>query len=146
MKRLLVLLLSLGFLTTTSSCVSFGTVSKAYNYTKQQIWEAATAVINKNYSGVKRIEQDEPPTLVSNLSVKDKKFGIDKSAIQVLCSLSGFIRPYVVDVDVRIYPTGEETGGYSKDRVLAQEVQEKISQYLQNKKYNSSLQDTYKPY
>lgn len=145
MKKITAFLLSLTFFITISGCSTFGAVSKSYNYSKQQIWNAINVVIATNHSGVKRIEQ-EPPTAVSNLSVKDKKFGIDKSAYQVFASLSGFTRPYVVDIDVRVYPNGEESENYIKDKDKAQEVQDEISKYLYDKRYNSSLQDMYVPY
>ena len=145
MKKTAAFLLSLVFFITLNGCSTFGAVSRSYNYSKQQIWNAINVVITNNHGGMKRIEQ-EPPTAVSNLSVKDKKFGIDKSAYQVFAGLSGFTRPYVVDIEVRVYPTGEETSDYIKDRDKAEQVQDEISKYLYDKRYNSSLQDTYIPY
>ncbi len=144
MKKTVSLFLSVGFLIIFAGCTTFG-VSRGYNYSKQQIWEAINTTINKNHGGVKRIEQ-EPPTAVSNLSVKDKKFGIDKSAYQVFASLSGFKRPYVVDIEVRIYPNGDEKEDYSKDKDKAEEIQDEITQYMYDKRYNSSMQDLYMPY
>ena len=145
MKKNLAFLLSLVFLITISGCSTFGAVSRSYNYSKQQIWNAIRVVITNNHGGIKRIEQ-EPPTAISNLSVKDKKFGIDKSAYQALASLSGFNRPYVVDIEVRVYPTGEESTSYTKDSDKAEQIQDEISKYLYDKRYNSSLQDNYIPY
>ena len=142
---MVVCLLSLALFITISGCTTFGAVSRSYSYSKQQIWNALNVVITNNYGGIKRIEQ-EPPTAVSNLSVKDKKFGIDKSAYQVFASLSGFTRPYVVDVEVRVYASGEETESYSKDNNKAEQIQNEISKYLYDKRFNSSLQDTYVPY
>jgi hypothetical protein len=138
-------LLSFVFFITISGCTTFGAVSRSYNYSKQQIWNAITVVLSTNHGGVKRVEQ-EPPTAISNLSVKDKKFGIDKSAYQAFTSLSGFTRPYVVDIEVRVYPTGEESTDYSRDNDKAEQIQNEISKYLYDKRYNSSLQDTYVPY
>jgi len=145
MKKMIVFLLSFVFLITLNNCSTFGAVSRSYNYSKPQIWNAISVVLANNYGGVKKIEQ-EPPTAVSSLSIKDKKFGIDKSAYQVFASLSGFTRPYVVDIEVRVYPNGEENGDYTKDRNKAEEIQEEIAKYLYDKRYNSSLQDTYIPY
>jgi len=127
-----------------ANCSTFG-VSRGYNYSKQQIWEAINTTINRDYGGVSRIEHD-PPTAVSNLSVKDKKFGIDKSAYQVFAGVSGFNRPYVVDVEVRVYPNGDEKESYSKDKDKAEEIQNEITKYLYDKRYNSSMQDLYIPY
>ena len=143
MKKLVLFCIS--SLVIFSSCSSFGTVSRGYSYSKQQIWDAITTTINKNHGGVNRIDQ-EPPTVVSNLSVKDKKFGIDKSAYQVFAGLTGFTRPYFVDVEVRVYSEGQENGDYVKDREKAEEIQDEISKYLYNKRYNSSMQDAYTPY
>jgi hypothetical protein len=126
-------------------CSTFGTVSRSYNYSKQEIWSAMSAVIQKNYGGVKKVNPS-PPTIVSNLVVKDKKFGIDKTAYQVFAGLSGFSRPYVVDVEIRAYPTGEESSDYSIDRDKAQEVIDQIGILLEHRKYNSSLQDQFQPY
>lgn len=137
-------LLSLFFLVMMTACSGFG-VSRGYNYSKQQIWDAINTTINNNYGGVKRIEQ-EPPTAVSNLSVKDKKFGIDKSAYQVFAGVSGFNRPYVVDIEVRVYPNGDEKENYSKDKNKAEEIQDELTKYLYDKRYNSSMQDLYVPY
>ena len=137
-------LLSICLLVVMTGCSAFG-VSRGYNYSKQQIWEAINTTLGKNYGGVKRIEQ-EPPTAVSNLSVKDKKFGIDKSAYQVFAGVSGFNRPYVVDVEVRVYPNGDEKESYSKDKAKAEEIQDEITKYLNDKRYNSSMQDLYIPY
>jgi hypothetical protein len=145
MKKTMAVLLGLGFLVTINGCTSLGAVSRSYNYSKQQIWGAINAVLTSNHGGIKRIEQ-EPPTAVSNLSIKDKKFGIDKSAYQVFASLSGFTRPYAVDVEVRVYPTGDESSAFVKDRDKAEQIQEEISKYLYDKRYNSSLQDNYIPY
>jgi len=142
--RFVLLFISLFFMTVVS-CAGFGTVSRGYGYTKQQIWEAVTIIMNKNYGGVKRIEQD-PPTAVSGLTVKDKKFGIDKSAYQVFAGLSGFTRPYTVDVEVRVYDDGVESSSYSKDKGKAGEIQDEIANYLYDKRFNSSLQDAYIPY
>jgi len=128
-----------------SNCSSFGSVSKSYNYSKQEIWSAMSAVIQKNYGGTKKVNPN-PPTMVSNLTVKDKKFGIDKTAYQVFAGLSGFSRPYVVDVEVRTYPTGEESPDYSIDRDKAQEVIDQVGILLEHRKYNSSLQDQFQPY
>jgi hypothetical protein len=144
MKRPVSLLLGLGFLVIMTGCSTFG-VSRGYNYSKQQIWEAINTTLNKNYGGIKRIEQD-PPTAVSNLSVKDKKFGIDKSAYQVFAGISGFNRPYVVDVEVRVYANGDEKEDYSKDKGKAEEIQDEITKYLYDKRYNASMQDLYIPY
>jgi len=127
------------------SCSTFGTVSKSYQYSKPEIWYAMTTVVDKNYSGIKKIIPN-PPTMISNLSVKDKKFGIDKTAYQVYASLSGFSRPFVVDVDVRAYPSGDENGDFSTDRDKAQEVIDQIEILLEHRKYNASLQDEYLPY
>ena len=145
MKKTITFLLNLVFFITIGGCTTFGAVSRSYNYSKQQIWNAINSVLVANHGGVKRIEQ-EPPTAVSNLSVKDKKFGIDKSAYQVFASLSGFTRPYVVDIDVRDYPSGQEEPNYVKDSDKAEQIQDEISKYLYDKRYNSSLQDTYIPY
>jgi hypothetical protein len=128
-----------------SSCSTFGTVSRSYNYSKPEIWSAMSAVIQKNYGGVKKINPN-PPTMVSNLTVKDKKFGIDKTAYQVFAGLSGFSRPYVVDVETRAYATGEENSDYSIDRDKAQEVIDQIGILLEHRKYNASLQDEFQPY
>jgi len=145
MKKTITFLFSFVFFITLSNCSTFGSVSRSYSYSKQQIWNAINVVLTNNHGGVKRIEQ-EPPTAVSNLAVKDKKFGIDKSAYQVFASLSGFIRPYVVDIEVRVYPTGEETENYIKDNNKAEQIQDEITKYLYDKRYNASLQDTYIPY
>ncbi len=144
MNKIMTFSLSLVFLITLSGCSSFGAVSRNYNYSKQQIWSATNAILTNNYGGVKRIDQ-EPPTAVSGLSVKDKKFGIDKSAYQVFASLSGFTRPYAVDIEVRVYPNGEENSDYTKDRDKAEQIHDEITKYLYDKRYNSSLQDNYIP-
>jgi hypothetical protein len=144
MKGFVGSLLSICLLVVMTGCSAFG-VSRGYNYSKQQIWEAINTTLSKNYGGVKRIEQ-EPPTAVSNLSVKDKKFGIDKSAYQVFAGVSGFNRPYVVDVEVRVYPNGDEKESYSKDKGKAEEIQDELTKYLNDKRYNSSMQDLYVPY
>ena len=144
MKSPFVLLLSLALLVVITGCSAFG-ISRGYNYSKQQIWEAINTTLSKNYGGIKRIEQ-EPPTAVSNLSVKDKKFGIDKSAYQVFAGISGFNRPYVVDVEVRVYPNSDENESYSKDKAKAEEIQDELTKYLYDKRYNSSMQDLYIPY
>ncbi|MFH1223716.1 MAG: hypothetical protein V1647_05180 [Pseudomonadota bacterium] len=127
------------------SCSSLGTVSRGYSFSRQQIWTAINDVVATKHGGIKKITQD-PPTAISKLNVKDKKFGIDKSMYQVYASLSGFERPYFVDVEVRVYPNGDETESYGSDRPKAQEVQDDIKEYLNNKRYNSTLQDDYKPY
>ena len=145
MKKTIAFLLSLVFFITLNGCSTFGTVSRSYNYSKSQIWDAISTVIKNNYGGMKRIEQ-EPPTAISNLSIKDKKFGIDTSAYQVFAGLSGFNRPYVIDIEVRVYPNGEEGSKYTQDRKKAEQIQDEISKTLFDKKYNSSLQDTYIPY
>ena len=145
MKKVTTFLLSLIFFLTLYGCSTFGAVSRSYNYSKQQIWNAISVVLATNHGGIKRVEQ-EPPTAVSNLSVKDKNFGIDKSAYQVLASLSGFTRPYVVDIVVKVYPSGIESSDYVKDGDKAEQIQDEISKYLYDKRYNSSLQDTYIPY
>ena len=144
MKSPFVLLLSLALLVVITGCSAFG-ISRGYNYSKQQIWEAINTTLSKNYGGIKRIEQ-EPHTAVSNLSVKDKKFGIDKSAYQVFAGISGFNRPYVVDVEVRVYPNSDENESYSKDKAKAEEIQDELTKYLYDKRYNSSMQDLYIPY
>lgn len=144
--RVLLILVALAFaIATLPACSTFGTVSKSYNHSKQEIWSAMTSVIQKNYGGIKKIDPN-PPTIVSNLTVKDKKFGIDKTAYQVFAGLSGFSRPYVVDVEIRSYPTGEEGSDYNVDRDKAQEVIDQIGVLLEHRKYNSSLQDQYQPY
>ena len=127
------------------SCSTFGTVSKGYSYSKQEIWASMSSIVEKNYGGIKRITPN-PPTIISNLTVKDKKFGIDKTAYQAIIGLSGFNRPYVVDVEVRSYPSGEESGDYSVDRDKAQDIIDQIAVLLEHRKYNSSLQDEYQPY
>lgn len=127
------------------SCATFGTVSKSYNYSKQEIWSAMSSVIDKNYSGIKKILPN-PPTMISNLTIKDKQFGIDKTAYQVYASLSGFSRPYVADVEVRSFANGEEGSSYDADREKAQEIIDQISVLLEHRRYNSSIQDQYLPY
>lgn len=102
-------------------------------------------VVDKNYNGIKRIDPD-PSTIVSNLFLKDQQFGIDKTAYQVVVDLSGFTRPYVVDVEVRVYSDGEEKAKYSTDRNKAQEIINQITAELNNKKYNTSLQEEFAPY
>jgi len=129
----------------TSCSTTTGTVSRAYNRTKDKIWFSVKDVINRNYGGIKKIEP-EPPTVISNLFLKDQQFGIDKTAYQAVVGLSGFTRPYVVDVEVRIYPTGEETAKYSTDRAKAQEIVDQITANLNYKKYNTSLQEEFAPY
>ncbi|MCX6111965.1 MAG: hypothetical protein NTY22_01590 [Proteobacteria bacterium] len=127
------------------SCSSFGTVSKSFSYSKAEIWSATTAVIDKNYGGTKKINPD-PPTIVSNLAIKDKKFGIDKTAYQAFAGLTGFNRPFVLDVEVRAYPSGEEGKNYTIDREKAQEIIDQVGILMEHRKFNSSLQDQYEPY
>ena len=129
-----------------SSCsTTTGNVSRGYNFPKDKIWYSIKLVIDKNYSGIKRIDPD-PSTITSNLFLKDQQFGIDKTAYQVVVGLSGFTRPYVVDVEVRVYSEGEEKSKYSTDRGKAQEIINLITTELSNKKYNTSLQEEFAPY
>ncbi len=102
-------------------------------------------VVNKNYGGVKKIEPD-PPSMVSNLFLKDQQFGIDKTAYQAVVGLSGFTRPYVVDVEVRVFPDGEEKDKYSTDRRKAQEIINQITAELNHRKYNTPMQEEFTPY
>lgn len=127
------------------SCATIGNVSRGYNDTREKIWYAMKEVMNKHYNGIKRMESD-PPTVYSNLSFKDQQFGIDKTAYQVVASLSGFTRPYMVDVEVRVYPDGEERMKYSTDGSKAQLVMDQIAIMLYDKKYNTSLQEEFAPY
>lgn len=139
-------LLSGLILATLCSCsTTIGNVSRGYNYTKDKIWYCAKDVVNKNYGGVKRIEQD-PPTIFSNLFLKDQQFGIDKTAYQAVVSLSGFTRPYVIDVEVRVFEEGEEKSKYSTDRAKAQEIVNQITTDLNEKKYNTPIQEEFAPY
>lgn len=138
-------LLVIPFLIVFSACSSFGSVSRSYDYSKDEIWEAMKTCIQQDHGGIKKVEYN-PPTIISNIAVRDKKFGMDKATYQVYASLSGFVRPFVVDVEVRSYQTGEESEGYTSDRPKAQEIIERITKYLNDRKYNSSLQDEYKPY
>jgi len=142
MKRsILVLFLVASFL----SCSSLGTVSRGYDYSKQQIWEAINTIIAKKHGGVKSITQ-KPTTAISNMSVLDKKFGMDKSSYEVHASLTGFERPYFVDIEVRVYANSDDTTSYTKDINKAQEIQDEIKDYLYHRKYNSTLQEDYKPF
>ena len=89
----------------TSCSTTTGTVTRGYNTTKDKIWYSMKEVIKKDYGGIKRLEPD-PPTVVSGIFMKDQQFGIDKTEYQAYVSLSGFTRPYVVDVEVRVFPEG----------------------------------------
>ncbi|MEI6092144.1 MAG: hypothetical protein WCQ47_00495 [bacterium] len=146
MKVLVNLIMSVVLVLFVSACGTFGVVSRSYDYSKQDIWSAMTTIINKNYNGVKKITPD-PPTMISNLTVKDKKFGIDKTTYQVFGSVAGFSRPYVADIEVRSYANGEETTRhYDVDREKAQEIIDQIGILLEHRRYNSSIQDQYMPY
>ena len=140
---------SILFLTVFTACLfacsSFGTVTRGYSDTRERIWEAMTVAIQKYYGSVKKIESD-PPTIVSNLLIKDVQFGLDKTTYQAFASLMGFTRPYVVDVRVRVYPKGREGGEYTEDRNRAEEILDYINTYLKDRKYNTTLQDDYEPY
>jgi hypothetical protein len=128
-----------------NSCSTLGTVSRSYRFSKQDIWSAMTDVIVKNYGSIKRVDPN-PPTIVSNLSIKDKVFGVEKTSYQVYASLSGFSRPFVVDVEVRVFPTGQESTNYKVDRQKAQEILEQIDVLLEYRRHNASIQDRFLPY
>lgn len=128
-----------------SCSTTTGNVSRGYNMKKDKIWNSAKEIINRNYGGIKKIEP-EPPTIISNLFLKDQQFGIDKTAYQAVVGLSGFTRPYVVDVEVRVYPDGEESSKYSTDRGKAQEIVDQITAHINYKKHNTSLQEEFAPY
>ena len=133
------------FFSILTSCSTLGTVSRSYRYSKHDIWSAMTDVVVKNYGSIKRVDPD-PPTIVSNLSIKDKVFGVEKTSYQVYASLSGFSRPFVVDVEVRVYETGEESKNYKVDRQKAQEILEQTGVLLEYRKHNASIQDRFLPY
>jgi hypothetical protein len=129
----------------TSCSTTTGTVTRGYNTTKDKIWYSMKEVIKKDYGGIKRLEPD-PPTVVSGIFMKDHQFGIDKTGYQAYVSLSGFTRPYVVDVEVRVFPEGYETQKYSTDRAKAQEIINKVTQHINDKKYNMSMQEEFAPF
>ena len=145
MKKLIRMTLLLAMTAVISTCSTFGTVSKSFYYSKPDIWAAMMKVVDKNYGGIRKINPD-PPTMVSNLTIKDKKFGIDKTAYQAFAGLTGFNRPFVVDVEVRAYGSGEEGTSYSIDREKAQEIIDQVGLLLEHRKYNASLQDEFEPY
>jgi hypothetical protein len=145
LEEKIIIVLGFIFLSTLMSCSTLGTVSRSYRYSKQEIWSAMTDVVVKNYGSIKRVDPD-PPTIVSNLSIKDKVFGVEKTSYQVYASLSGFNRPFVVDVEVRVYPSGEESKSYKVDRQKAQEILEQIGVLLEYRRHNASIQDRFLPY
>ena len=145
MKTLINMILLLAMTVAISTCSTFGTVSKSFYYSKADIWSAMMKVVDKNYGGIKKVNP-EPPTMVSSLIVKDKKFGIDKTAYQAFAGLTGFNRPLVVDVEVRAYASGEEGSSYTIDREKAQEIIDQVGLLLEHRKYNASLQDEFEPY
>ena len=144
-EKRIILGLSLVLFYVLSSCSTLGTVSRSYRFSKQEIWSAMTDVVVKNYGSIKRVDPD-PPTIVSNLSIKDKVFGVEKTSYQVYASLSGFSRPFVVDVEVRVFPTGQESSNYKVDRQKAQEILEQIDVLLEYRRHNASIQDRFLPY
>jgi len=145
MKKLIRVTVLMVIVATISTCSTFGTVSKSFYYPKPDIWSAMMKVVDKNYGGIKKINPN-PPTMVSSLTIKDRKFGIDKTAYQAFAGLTGFNRPYVVDIEVRAYASGEENSSYTIDRERAQEIIDQIETLLEHRKYNASLQDEFEPY
>jgi hypothetical protein len=127
-----------------AGCSSFGSVSMSYDAPRQRIWTSIERILIDEYGGVQEVLQN-PPTAVSKIKLKDAEFGLEKSSFQAFVVLSGFSRPYSVDIEVREYPTDKASDNYRHNVSKAGEILEKIKDIVGKQEASNLIKD-FRPY
>jgi hypothetical protein len=128
-----------------SACASFGNVSMSFDSSKEKIWDAMKYVAIKEYGNITEVKKD-PLTIVTATKQKDKEFGLDKTIYEAYMTLTGFSRPYVIDVEVRVYPDGIRNSNYEMDSDAAGKLIQEIKQYIDTKGADVNLWRDFRPY
>lgn len=93
-----------------------------------------------------RIEEvhDSPPSLVSSLKTVDKEFGLDKTQYRAYLNLTGFNRPYFIQIVVKTYTNGEAAKDFTYDFKYAERILNLIDERI-NKNRGKNIFEKYKP-
>lgn len=121
------------FLLIFINCSSYGDIQRLYpDTTRKEIWEAMQEVVIEEFSSINIIKRN-PPTIISARKKVDKEFGLDKTEHQATLKLTGFNRPYFVDVSVKKFSDSSEKN-HSYDYKYAEKLLNMIDLKLKNNK------------
>ncbi|MBN1113902.1 MAG: hypothetical protein JXA66_01035 [Oligoflexia bacterium] len=128
-----------------ASCSTFGNITMTYDTSQERVWQAINVTIEGMYGGIESTKSD-PPTVISLIKLKDKEFGLDKRSSQAIVTLTGFKRPFVVDIEVRIYAEGKASEEYEVDRDTATLIHTRVREYIIDQEDNFSFKEDFAPY
>lgn len=123
-----------------SSCSSYGDIQRLYeSSSRQEIWEAMQEVVISEFSDIEAILKN-PPSIVSVTKKIDQEFGLDKTEFKAYLSLTGFNRPYFVEVKVKKFSDGTDPSNYSYDYKYAEKILNLIDQKIKENRSKNIFQ------
>ena len=143
-RIILSLLLSLIFLSCSNT--GFNNLAQTYNAPRELIWKGMVRVMSKEYLGFTKVKA-KPPTLITKPLYLDKEFGVNKTAYIARARLTGFTRPYAVDVTVKKYlDIVKHPDIFELDMNRASVILEGIRKFIEEERFNFSIKDQFSPY
>lgn len=126
------------------SCATYGDIQRSYgNNTREEIWTAMQEVMIQEFEIIEEV-LDSPPSLISVTKKVDKEFGLDKTEYKAYLKLSGFNRPYFIEIKVKNFPNGEKEKDYSYDFKYAEIILNLIDERIK-KNRGKNIFEKFKP-
>ena len=125
---------------------SYDNLVRTYDAPRRLIWKAMVRVLAAEYTSFDKVLV-HPPTLITKPLMVDKEFGVDKTAYVATVRLTGFTRPYAVDVVVKKYPDllGNPSV-YTVDLDKGAKILAGIEKFIEQERFNFSIKDQFTPY
>ena len=146
--NIFVIFFLIGVLTLFFACATSGinSLTQTYSAPRELIWKGMVRALAKEYISFADVIA-HPPTLVTKPLYVDKQFGVDKTVYIATASLTGFSRPYAVDVIVKKYPNYEiHPEIFTVDLDKASIILEDIRNFIKKERFNFSIKDQFTPY
>ena len=116
------------------SCSTYGDIQRLYeNTNREELWEAMQEVVILEFSDIESVSNN-PPKIVSTIKKVDQEFGLDKTERKAFLELTGFNRPYFVQVKVKVFPNGFSSDDYSYDYKYAEKILNLIDKKIKDNK------------
>lgn len=126
------------------SCASYGDIQRSYeNNTREEIWIAMQEVVIQEFQDIEQV-LDDPPSIVTALKTIDKEFGLDKTQYRAYLKLTGFNRPYFIQIVVKNFPNGEEQKRFTYDFKYAERILNLIDERIRRNR-GKNIFEKYKP-
>lgn len=128
------------------SSTGFNNLVQTYSAPRELIWKGMVRVMSKEYIGFAQVKA-KPPTLITKPLYIDKEFGVNKTVYIARARLTGFTRPYAVDVVVKKYKDIiKHPDIFELDMNRASSILEGIRKFIEEERFNFSIKDQFSPY